>query len=107
MNPYEVLRHHIRFLHFMRRLYDIEHTTVNRKQINVSSVLPQTLLSPVHPDELGVADLLVARHGDPAGEDVGGQQEAHRGVEVHHLAPVPVEEAALVPDACSTSQLVC
>ena len=98
MNPYEVLRHHIRFLHYMRRLYDIKHTTVNRIQINVSSVLPETLLSPVHPDELGVADLLVARHGDPAGEDVGGQtgavQAGLRAGAAGHLLPLATQVAA-------------
>ena len=35
-------------------------------------IFPQTFLSPVDPDEVGVAGLLVAGHGDPGGEDVGG-----------------------------------
>ena len=43
-------------------------------------VFPETFLSPVHPDEVGVADLLVAGHGDPGGEDVGGHTGAVEGV---------------------------
>ena len=48
---------------------ELSFSTINN-YISASLVFPQTFLPPVHPDELRPADLLVAGHGDPAGEDL-------------------------------------